>query len=199
MVKIMSDNSDNQHISLDAQYIKDLSFKNPNAPMSLIDAKNGPQVKVSLDINIAKMPDEGTYEVELSVTVHTSMEDKPLFTVELIYACVFSLQNFAEDTHKQVLAIHCPTLLFPFASKIIADVTQDAGFQPLMIDPIDFGMLYHKRMAEEVPLSTTKDDEEEDYNIIDKEESVIEAAEDNALNEEDYNIIDRSKDKEESE
>lgn len=149
MVAIMSQQEDSPHISVNAQYIKDLSFENPNAPASLMDAKSGPQVQVSLDINIAKMQDEGSYEVELIITVATSVEERPLFTVELVYAGIFTLRNFPEEHHRQALAVHCPTLLFPFARKIIADVTQDAGFQPLMVDPIDFGMLYHKRLAED--------------------------------------------------
>jgi preprotein translocase subunit SecB len=138
------------HISVNAQYIKDLSFENPNAPQSLASLKEAPKINLSLDLNVTRLQEEGSFEVALSIEASGSNSKfEKLFVVELVYAGVFTLQNIPEDQHQILLAVHCPAMIFPFARKIIADVTQDGGFQPLMIDPIDFGMLYHKRLLEE--------------------------------------------------
>ncbi|MCC8417432.1 MAG: protein-export chaperone SecB [Rickettsia endosymbiont of Bryobia graminum] len=137
------------HIAINAQYIKDLSFENPNAPKSLISLENSPQIDLFLDLNIISLPDENFYEVELSIEAKAMHEGQKLFIVDLKYAGVFNLINIPSDQHKMILAVHCTAMIFPFARKIIADVTQDGGFQPLMIDPIDFGALYSKKMQEE--------------------------------------------------
>jgi len=134
------------HIAINAQYVKDLSFENPNAPESLITET--PNIELSLDLNITSRTEENFYEVELSIEATAISEEKKLFIVELKYAGIFNLINIPEDQHHALLAVHCPAMIFPFARKIIADVTQDGGFQPLMIDPIDFGALYNKKMME---------------------------------------------------
>lgn len=138
------------HISVNAQYIKDLSFENPSAPSSLSPSQEKPKVELALDLHISKLEDSpNIYEVALLINVKTVVDDQPLFIVELEYAGVFSLLNFEEEDHKTVLAIHCPAMLFPFARRIVANVTQDGGYQPLMIDPVDFGALYSRKMADE--------------------------------------------------
>ena len=137
------------NISVNAQYIKDLSFENPSAPISIAKMKTQPQIDLALDINISKLPEENSFEVALHIEASAKSEDTTLFVVDLQYAGVFSLLNIPEDQQKLILAIHCPAMIFPFARKIIADVTQDGGFQPLMIDPIDFGALFHKKMMDE--------------------------------------------------
>jgi preprotein translocase subunit SecB len=135
------------HISVNAQYIKDLSFENPGAPGTLATVKN-PQVDLSLDLHISKLPEDNFFEVEISIEAKAENEDKILFVVDLKYAGVFNLVNIPEEQKELLLAVHCPAMIFPFARKIIADVTQDGGFQPLMIDPIDFGILYHKKLMD---------------------------------------------------
>ena len=136
------------HIAINAQYIKDFSFESPDAPESLVPLKCNPQIDLFLDLNISNLPEENFYEVELSIEAKAMSEKHKLFIVDLKYAGVFNLINIAKDQHQMILAIHCPAMIFPFARKIISDVTQDGGFQPLMIDPIDFGALYHKKMRE---------------------------------------------------
>lgn len=138
------------HISVNAQYIKDFSFENPGAPGSISAAKNTPHIDLSLDLNIKKMPEQDYYEVEISVHAKATAEKKTLFIVDLKYAGIFNLMNIPEDQTQMLLAVQCPSIIFPYARKIIADVTQDGGFQPLMIDPVDFGILYQKKMTEEL-------------------------------------------------
>ena len=140
-------NQEMPHIAVNAQYIKDLSFENPGAPGSLVNIKN-PQIDLSLDLNIVKLPEDNYFEVEISIEAKASHDTQTLFRVDLKYAGVFNLINIKSEQQEPLLAIHCPAMIFPYARKIIADVTQDGGFQPLMIDPIDFGVLYHKKLAE---------------------------------------------------
>lgn len=161
-------NNNNPHISINAQYIKDLSFENPKAPFSLVSIGKNPQIDLRVDLNITKLPEEDFFEVELSIeasarkefnsnnneTKEASFDAKEkdnlvFFVVELKYAGIFHLINVEPENQEALLSIHCPNLIFPFARKIIADTTQDGGFQPLMIDPIDFGLLYHKKMNQD--------------------------------------------------
>ena len=145
------DSTDTQktpHIAINAQYIKDFSFENPGAPGTLAALKNTPQIDLALDLNIQKMPEKDYYEVEISINAKAVNEQKTLFLVDLKYAGIFNLINIPEDQIEMLLAVHCPAIIFPYARKIIADVTQDGGFQPLMIDPVDFGVLYSKKMTE---------------------------------------------------
>lgn len=136
------------HISVNAQYIKDLSFENPGAPGSLVNMSSQPQIDLALDLNIQKMTEDGYFEVEIIINAKATSEGKTLFIVDLRYAGVFHLINVPEEQTQMLLAVHCPAIIFPFARKIIADSTQDGGFQPLMIDPIDFGVLYSKKLSE---------------------------------------------------
>ncbi len=137
------------HISINAQYIKDLSFENPNAPASLANMKN-PEVNLAvLDVGITQMPEKDVFEVSLHIEASAEDNGKTLFLVDLVYAGIFTLINIPEEEYRPLLAIHCPSMIFPFARKIIADVTQDGGFQALMIDPIDFAALFQRKMKEE--------------------------------------------------
>jgi preprotein translocase subunit SecB len=136
------------HISVNAQYIKDLSFENPGAPGSRVNTSSQPQIDLALDLNIQKMTDDGYFEVEIIINAKATNDSKTLFIVDLRYAGVFHLVNVPEEQVHMLLAVHCPEIIFPFARKIIADSTQDGGFQPLMIDPIDFGVLYSKKLNE---------------------------------------------------
>jgi preprotein translocase subunit SecB len=148
----MSQNQNQQeapHVSIVSQYVKDFSFENPHAPNSLVKLTKTPSVDLGLDLNVSKVGDShDTYEVVLNIDASAKNEDMTLFVVELSYAGIFVLQNIPQDQHEPVLAIHCPNMIFPFARRIISDITQESGFQPLRIDPIDFARMYHKKLQE---------------------------------------------------
>lgn len=127
------------------QYIKDLSFENPNAPGGF--ANQQPQINVSVDVRVPGQQ-ESDYEVELRLTADAKIEDNQVFLVELVYGAVFRLENIPEQGLQPVLLIECPRIIFPFARRIIADMTRDGGFPPLMIDPIDFAALYRQRLEQ---------------------------------------------------
>lgn len=129
-------------ITLNAQYVKDLSFENPNAPMSLM--QTNPKMELSLNVG-ANNIEQDAYEVVMYINAKAIKDDKTLFIVDLTYSGIFTLTNIDENQLEQILLIYCPNILFPYARRIVSDVTRDGGFQPLMIDPIDFASLYDKR------------------------------------------------------
>ena len=136
-------------ISVEAQYIKDLSFENPNAPASLSGGTK-PTIYLSLDLHVMRVSEgKDVFEVILTIEANATSNQEPLFVLELKYAGVFTVSGVTEDERKVILGVHCPSLLFPFARSIISDVTQSGGFQPLMIDPIDFGALFQSKMMQD--------------------------------------------------
>jgi preprotein translocase subunit SecB len=134
------------------QYVKDLSFENPNAPNSLGPVDEQPSINLRVDVGVKRLADTD-YEVALKIGAEAVVKDKPLFIVEAEYAGLFRLTNIPEADLEAVLVVECPRQIFPFARRILADVTRDGGFPPLLIDPIDFVHLYNQRreqMAQQV-------------------------------------------------
>lgn len=126
-----------------AQYIKDLSFENPNAPQSLTVQTERPQLDVNVDLTAGNLQ-ENLFEVSLHIVAKASTPKGPLFLADLVYGGVFELAGVPEARLSSMLLIDCPFVLFPFARRVIADVTRDGGFPPLLLDPIDFHGLYLK-------------------------------------------------------
>ena len=135
-------------IIINAQYIKDLSFENPNAPPSMT-VQAQPEINISVNVNAKPLGQAGSdYEVELHLDAKASHQGKVIFAADLLYAGVFRLENIPQDALHPIVLIECPRMLFPFARQILADATRSGGFPPLMLDPIDFGGMYQKRLAE---------------------------------------------------
>ena len=130
-----------------AQYIKDFSFENPNAPRSLQPSDAQPNINIQINVNAA--PFQSEFEVELKIEGKADAAGSMLFAFELIYGGVFRIQNVPQDSIHPILMIECPRLLFPFAREIIANGVRNGGFPPLFIDPVDFVSLYRQKMAEQ--------------------------------------------------
>jgi preprotein translocase subunit SecB len=130
-----------------AQYIKDLSFESPNAPGILQKPASNPRLDVSVNVQAGGDGKE-VFEVALHVDAHAKSDEGIVYNVELVYAGMFRLKDIARERLQAVLFIDCPALLFPFARRLIADLTRDGGFPPLMLDPIDFAMLYRRNLAD---------------------------------------------------
>ena len=129
------------------QYLKDLSFENPNAPQSLSQEA---QPEISISVNVNARPLAATdFEVELHLDAKAMTEDKVAFAAELVYAGTFRLENFPQQVLHPAILIECPRLLFPFARQILAEATRNGGFPPLMLDPIDFAAMYQRRMQQQ--------------------------------------------------
>jgi preprotein translocase subunit SecB len=133
-----------------AQYVKDFSFENPNAPRSLAPTQAQPQISIQINVS-AKPMAENDIEVELKLEGKAETPGNLLFSFDLAYAGIFRLQNIPQSDLQPVTMIECPRLLFPFAREIIATAVQQGGFPPLRIDPIDFVGLYRQRLAQGQP------------------------------------------------
>lgn len=130
-----------------AQYTKDLSFENPNAPRSLGPQQAAPEISIQVNVNLRQLA-ETDYEVELVLEGSAVEGGSTLFKFDVTYAGVFRLQNIPEADLHPILLIECPRLVFPFARQIVADAVRSGGFPPLLIDPIDFHALYRQRAME---------------------------------------------------
>jgi preprotein translocase subunit SecB len=130
-----------------AQYVKDLSFENPQSPGSLLGGNVAPAIEAQVDVAAKRLGDVD-FESELKITVKAKRGEAVVFLVELVYGALFQIQNAPPELLEPILLIECPRLLFPFARRVIADVTRDGGFAPLLIDPIDFARLYEGQRAQ---------------------------------------------------
>jgi preprotein translocase subunit SecB len=126
------------------QYVKDLSFENPNAP-AVYQWQGQPQIDVQFNIGASSAGDD-VHEVVLKIDVRATSGDKVAFQVELSYAGLFGLRNIPEEHMGGFLLAEAPRLLFPFARRVVADAVRDGGFvTPMMLDPIDFAALYESQ------------------------------------------------------
>lgn len=143
------------HIGVLAQYVKDFSFENPNAPRSM--APTGQQPTINIQVNVDATPMSGTdFEVNLRLEGKAELPGQPammLFGFELVFGGLFRIQNIPAESMQPIVLIECPRLLFPFAREIIATAVRNGGFPPLLLDPVDFVALYRQRLAAAAPPS----------------------------------------------
>lgn len=126
------------------QYIKDLSFENPG-----VRVNEQPNVDLGIDVQaVPQNQQDGIFEVILKLNARAGTADKALFIVELQYAGMFQIQGASQADLEAMLLIECPRMLFPFARRVVADVTQEGGFPALRIDPVDFTALYRQQRAQ---------------------------------------------------
>ena len=130
------------------QYLKDLSFENPNAPQSLSPQQTQPDINIAVNVNARNLA-PSDFEVELHLDAKATVQGKVIFAAEILYAGTFRLENFPSNMLHPAVLIECPRMLFPFARQILADATRNGGFPPLMLDPIDFAGMYQKRMLQQ--------------------------------------------------
>lgn len=133
------------------QYVRDMSFENPGAPN--FGANANPQIGVNANVGARKLSDTD-YEVGLKFRIEATGQEGEgeangavQFIAELEYCGVFRLQNIVDADIKPVLLIEAPRQLFPFARRVLADATRDGGYPPIMLDPIDWAMLYQQSEA----------------------------------------------------
>jgi len=139
-----------------AQYIKDLSIENPNAPQ-VFQWTDQPRVDVQFNIAVDRVSDD-VHEVVIKLEVSARSDSGVQFMIELSYAGLFGLRNFPEEALGPFLLIEAPRLLFPFARQIISEATQNAGFPPLLLDGIDFGAAYLAQLQQQAQESQTNGD-----------------------------------------
>ena len=145
------------------QYVKDLSFEVPNAPQVFTHIRTQPQVNINLDVQARRVQEgQNVYEVSLVIRAEAhepsnqgNGQSAPVpptvFVAELTYAGVFTLTGLPDNAVEPVLLVECPRILFPFARNIVAEVTRDGGFPPVLLQPIDFVALWQARRAQAQP------------------------------------------------
>ena len=140
-----SNGADNEPVAgVISQYVKDLSVENPNAPASF-QWQSQPNIDLQFNIGATQINEE-VHEVELKIKVSSKMTEGDQFLVELAYCGLVGLRNLPDEHAHAFLYAEAPRILFPFARRVIADATRDLGFQPLMVDPIDFNGLYLQQL-----------------------------------------------------
>ncbi|HZT50850.1 MAG TPA: protein-export chaperone SecB [Stellaceae bacterium] len=132
-------------LTVNAQYIKDLSFENPRAPQSLMQPLQ-PELQVNVDVRAGALGGD-RFEVVLVIHARANAQGETLFVVELAYAAAVTLSNVRQEDMPQALLVEVPRLLFPFARAIVADATRDGGFPPVFLQPINFAELLRRQPA----------------------------------------------------
>ena len=127
-------------VGLISQYIKDLSFENPNAP-AIFQSQAAPAIDVQFNIGTGQVGEE-VHEVVLKIDVRAEVDGQVAVIVDLSYAGLFGVRNVPAEHLQPFMLGEAPRLLFPFARRVLADAVRDGGFPPLLLEPIDFGALY---------------------------------------------------------
>lgn len=160
-------------IIINAQYIKDLSFENPNAPFSLLPSKEAPKINIEFnvtanDLDVADDASQGKTdgeaknkltEITMIFKAEAVTQNKTSFVIELSYAGVFTTTGLTDQQKHFLVHIEGPHILFPFCRAIIAQTTREGGFPPLFLAPPDFGHLYQQRMQQEMQASEKMSEE----------------------------------------
>ena len=128
-------------VIINAQYIKDLSFENPKALHNMLTNET-PKINVSIGVDASSIQDQ-VYETLLKVQVKSTIKDDVQYLIDLKYAGIFTLERELNDKER-ILFVQCPNIIFPYARRIISDLTQDGGYFPVYIAPVDFLTLYKK-------------------------------------------------------
>ncbi|HHL31434.1 MAG TPA: protein-export chaperone SecB [Oceanospirillales bacterium] len=140
-------NPDNGPVmSLQKIYAKDVSFETPNAP-DIFNEPGQPEIKMNLTQKVKKIDDE-TYEIVLAITVTCMLQEKTAYLAEVHQTGIFSLKNFDEAVLHQTLGSYCPGVLFPYARQTVSDLVMNGGFQPLLLQPVNFDQLYAQQMQQ---------------------------------------------------
>ena len=128
-------------------YVKDASLEIPNAPQVFIQRET-PQVGIELS-NSATMLEEGVFEVTVTVTVTSKIEDKTVFLIEVAQAGIFQIRNVPAENLELIASVTCPNILFPYAREVVSDLSVRAGFPPVLLNPINFEALYAQQKQQQ--------------------------------------------------
>lgn len=141
----MADQDETPVFQIQRMYLKDLSLEQPNSPQILLEQQQ-PQVDINLAMAAANVVD-GVYEVTVTATVTTKIQDKTLFLVEAKQAGIFEIRNVPQDQLQGILSIVCPQMIYPYLRAIVSDVCTRAGFPPIMLTEVNFQAMFEAQQA----------------------------------------------------
>jgi preprotein translocase subunit SecB len=130
-----------------SQFLKDLSFENPNIRKLMASPGDAPNLKVEVNVNAERIDDQ-IYESAIELKAIAANNVGTIYVLETTYAGLFKIESMPEQALEPFLLISAPTQIFPFLRRLVADVTREGGYPPLMLDPIDFAALYVRRQQE---------------------------------------------------
>jgi preprotein translocase subunit SecB len=133
--------------SIEKIYVKDVSLEIPHAPQIFTD-RTQPQVSIELS-NLAQQIEESVFEVAIKVTVTSKIADKTVFLVEVTQAGIFQVRNVPAESMEMIVGITCPNILFPYLRESVSDLIVRAGFQPVLLNPINFEALFAQQKQQE--------------------------------------------------
>ena len=130
-----------------SQYIKDLSFENPNVRKLITNPGDQPNLKVEVNVGAERIESD-LYETSIDFKATATNNLGTIYVLETVYAGLLKIESIPEPALEPFLLISGPTMIFPFLRRLVADVTREGGFPPLLLDPIDFGGLYSRRQQQ---------------------------------------------------
>lgn len=130
-----------------SQYIKDLSFENPNFRKLITSPGDQPNLKVEVNVGAQRIEND-LFESAIEFKATASNNLGTIYVLETVYAGVLKIESIPEQALEPFLLISGPTMIFPFLRRLVADITREGGFPPLLLDPIDFGELYLRRQKQ---------------------------------------------------
>jgi preprotein translocase subunit SecB len=150
--------ADSPHLRVLAQYVKELSFQNATTATTVQAYDMQPTIDMGVEVKSRPVGQGEATEVDLCISVQAKRAETPMFTANLVYAGLFQFMNVRQEDVEPLIWIECPRLLFPFARQILADITREGGYPPLLINPIDFTPLYWQELRDrqsrgDVPLA----------------------------------------------
>ncbi len=141
---------------LRAQFIKDLSFENPRAPASIFTLREPPQMEVAINLGAQRL-DQNVFELAVQIQARALSEKTTVFLCDLVYSGVIEVQNIPDDEVEKMLFVQGAQLVYPYARRVVSDVTRDGGFPPVALEPIDFVALYEKQGKKQAADAATPD------------------------------------------
>jgi preprotein translocase subunit SecB len=130
-----------------AQYIKDLSFENPNIAKLLEGPGESPNLEINVDVKSQQMGPK-LYESAIEFKARAVSKAGTIYDLECVYAGLLQIESMPQQMLEPFLLVNCPALIFPYLRRLVADLTREGGFPPLTLDPIDFGSLFMRRQQE---------------------------------------------------
>ena len=142
----MADQEQTPVFQIQRMYLKDLSLEQPNSPQILLEQAQ-PHVDINLGMQAATVS-EGIYEVAITATVTTKVNDKVLFLVEAKQAGIFEIRNLPDEQMQGILSIVCPQMIYPYLRAIVSDVCTRAGFPPILLTEVNFQAMFEAQQAQ---------------------------------------------------
>ena len=143
----MADDNQSPVFQIQRMYLKDLSLEQPNSPQILLEQQQ-PQVDINLGVGAEQVAD-GIFEVAVTATVTTKVQDKVLFLVEAKQAGIFEIRNVPEDQMQGIISIVCPQMIYPYLRAIVSDICTRAGFPPIMLTEVNFQAMFQAQQEQQ--------------------------------------------------